>query len=109
VGGGGGGVHHCNLLHHFALPNNTLLNRTPLPIQVAGIIYNGLEAASVVGTTITPSAGAVAVLVTATGSSQWGEMSIIDSSFDMSAAVNSSLSAIVTDRSIYLNNVYVRG
>jgi hypothetical protein len=76
---------------------------------VAGIIYNGLEAASVVGTTITPSAGAVAVLVMATGSSQWGEMSIIDSSFDMSAAVNSSLPAIITERSIYLNNVYVRG
>ena len=73
------------------------------------IIYDGLEAGSVVGATIRPAAGAVAVLVTSGDASKWGELSIVDSSIEMVGPPNVSAAAIVTGRSLYLNNVYIKG
>ena len=49
------------------------------------------------------------MLVTSKNTSKWGELSIIDSSFEMAGAPNASAAAVVTDRSLYLNNVYIKG
>ena len=81
----------------------TLLNQT-----VAAIIYDGLEAASVVGTTIQLAAGAVALKVTSGSGSKWGEVSIVDST--VSAAQGTTApAAFDTNRSLYLRNVYLKG
>ena len=100
--GGRVGLDYSVSLNCPTVTGATLINQT-----VAAIVYDGLEAGSVVGATIRPAPGGVAVLVTST-SSKWGEMSIIDSSIEVAHA-NASGAAVVTGRSLYLRNVFIKG
>ena len=101
--GGRVGMDYTATLNCPTITGATLLNQT-----VAAIIYDGLEAASVVGTTIQLAAGAVALKVTSGSGSKWGEVSIVDST--VSAAQGTTApAAFDTNRSLYLRNVYLKG
>jgi hypothetical protein len=77
VVGGRVDVDYTATLNCPTLTGATLIGQTG-----AAILYDGLEAASVVGAVIKPAAGALAVQVSSGPTSHWGEMSFIDCIID---------------------------
>jgi hypothetical protein len=117
--GGKVGMDYTKSLNCPTITGATLIGQT-----VSAIVYDGLEAASVVGTTIKPAPGALALAVSSGPKSLWGKVSIIDTSIDYdspptTATVQTSQARVVTcgaynspiqsNRSLYLRNVYIRG
>jgi hypothetical protein len=116
VGGAGAGGSHAMVTviggkvgmdYTVSLNTPSVIGATLIGQTIAAISYDGLEAASVVGTTIKPAKGAVALLVTSTNS-KWGEVSVVDSRIELDAT-DPPAAAFVTTRSLYLRNVYVKG
>ena len=88
-----------------SLNSPTITGATLLGQRAAAISYDGLEALSVVGTTIKPAPGAVALRVTSPPSSKWGEASVIDTTIEFEPALDAASAAFASNRSLYLRNV----
>jgi len=114
---GGGGTHHVTVIGgRYGIDASdcratapTVSGVTLIGQRISALRYNGLETLSLVGAHIVVPAGAKGPAIQGVGAGATkGTMSIVDTQIEFATAAQENV-AIVSNRSVYLGNVWVRG